>query len=84
MRVHTGTCQDRASAPAEPEWSGWMWVNTIAAGRVSGPNTASAAVLIASALLAQPASTSRPRRVGADQVDVGGRRAPADGDQVHA
>jgi hypothetical protein len=35
-----------------------MWVNTMAAGRALGPNTASAAVLIAAALLAHPASTS--------------------------
>ena len=56
--TYTGTSQDRASWPAEPEWSGWMWVNTIAPGRAPGPNTASAAVLIAAALLAHPASMS--------------------------
>lgn len=56
--TYTGTSQDRASWPAEPEWSGWMWVNTIAAGRAPGPNTASAAPRIAAALLAHPASMS--------------------------
>lgn len=56
--TYTGTCQDRASAPAEPEWSGWMWVSRMAAGRAPGPKAASAAVRIAAALLAQPASTS--------------------------
>jgi hypothetical protein len=56
--TYTGTRHDRASRPTAPEWSGWMWVNTIAVGRAPGPNTASAAALIAAALPAQPASTS--------------------------
>jgi hypothetical protein len=56
--TYTGTCQERARVPAAPEWSGWRWVNTIAVGRAPGPNTASAAVRIAVALLGQPASTS--------------------------
>ena len=56
--TYTGTCQDRARVPADPEWSGWIWVRRIAAGRAPGPNAASAAVRIAPALPAQPASTS--------------------------
>ena len=56
--TYTGTRQERARVPAEPEWSGWMWVRRIATGRAPDPNTASAALLIASALLAHPASMS--------------------------
>jgi hypothetical protein len=56
--TYTGTCQDRASAPTEPEWSGWMWVSRIAAGRAPGPNTDPAAVLIAAVLPPQAVSTS--------------------------
>jgi hypothetical protein len=56
--TYTGTCQARASLPAEPEWSGWMCVSRIAAGRAPGPNSASATLLIACALPAHAASMS--------------------------